>query len=211
MVKHVQSPLEESVNAWTHGAGVLLGLVALGATLSRAFVGDAGPLVLVSGLVYGASLVALFGASTAYHATRSARVKRRWQKADHCAIYLLIAGTYTPFTLVALPRPWGALLFVAVWTLAAIGLAVELLARERLERLALVLYLTMGWLAVLAAVPLIRAVSPWALALLLGGGLLYTVGTVFYARNRPWDHAVWHGFVLGGAGAHAFAVLGFVI
>ncbi len=211
MPKHLATVSEERVHAWSHAAGVLLGLAALSATLVRALSGDAGPLALASGLVYGASLVALFGASTAYHATRSARAKRRWQKADHCAIYLLIAGTYTPFTLVALPGVWGASLFAVVWTLAGVGLALELLAQDRFERVALALYLIMGWLAVLAALPLVQAVAPAALGLLLAGGLLYTVGTVFYARNQPWDHAIWHGFVLGGAGAHAVAVLGFVL
>ncbi|MEZ4323228.1 MAG: hemolysin III family protein [Myxococcota bacterium] len=201
-----QTATEELVNAVTHGVGALLGVGGLVATL--AFAGsERGDALSVGALVaYTLSVVALFGVSSAYHAVRSARWKGVLQKADHCAIYLLIAGTYTPLALVGLGGGWGRFLFVSVWSLAVAGIGLELAVTERWHRTSLALYLGMGWLAVIAAVPLVNALPLAATALVLVGGLLYTGGTWFYSRDRHWDHAVWHGFVLGGAVTHGAAV-----
>lgn len=206
---HAQSHHEELFNAITHGAGAILGLIALAWLLMQSHVLPT--LSLVAGGLYASTVVLLFGASAAYHAMHPGRTKRWLQIADHCAIYLLIAGTYTPFTLVAMDSTAGWSLFAAVWSLAGLGLVLELATDERPEKLAVALCLVMGWLCMFAAVPLFHALSTPALALLVTGGVTYSAGTVFYVRNRPWDHVIWHGFVLGGAGLHGASVLGFVL
>lgn len=206
-----QSLAEERVNAWTHGVGAALGLAGLVATGVSAVLPATDALVSISLAAYTLSVLVLFGLSTAYHAMPDGRVKRALQKGDHCAIYGLIAGTYTPFCLLALGGTGGWVMFGALWVLAITGVALELVVAARggvrFEKTALVLYLAMGWSGLLAAAPFIRAL-PWAaLGLVVFGGVLYTAGTWFYTRDRPWDHAIWHGFVLGGAAAHGGAVV----
>lgn len=203
---------EEVAHAITHGVGALLALAALVVLVAHAALyGTVSHVVGCS--VFGATLVLLYLASTLYHAMppRSLRAKRVLQQLDHGAIYLLIAGTYTPFTLVALSGGWAVGVFAAIWGLALVGLVVTATPLRRFRRFSLALYLAMGWLGVVAARPLVHAL-PWAAILLVvAGGLAYTVGVIFYARDRKWSHAVWHGFVLAGSALHFFAVLALVL
>jgi hemolysin III len=202
---------EETANALTHGLGALLAVTALVLMIIRAaHSGDNWS--LVAGAVYGSSLILLYSASTLYHAFPWPRAKAVMQKIDHSAIYLLIAGTYTPFTLVTLRGPWGWTIFGLVWGLALAGIIFELAARGKWRRLSLVFYIGLGWMAVIAAKPLYEGLSGSALLLLLAGGLFYSGGAVFYASKRLlWNHAVWHVFVLLGSGAHFFCIYRFVM
>lgn len=205
-VDRSQTAAEELVNTLTHGAGAVLGLAGLAYAAVDAVWLDSPPVVVGALVAYTFTVVALFGVSAGYHAVRDLSWKARLQKADHCAIYLLIAGTYTPFALVGLGGATGLGLLAAVWGLAVVGIGLELAVSERWQKVSLGLYLTMGWIGLLAAVPLVNALPLAASALVLLGGVLYTVGVPFYTRNRAWDHAVWHGFVLGGAVSHGAAV-----
>ncbi len=199
----------ERFNSFTHLAGLLLAVAGAAVLITHAaLVGDVWQVVSFS--VFAATMVLLYGASTLYHSVRGAS-KKLLVKLDHCAIYLLIAGTYTPFTLVTLRGPWGWSLFGTVWGLAVIGIVKELwLARERVPSVPL--YVAMGWLALVAAVPLVESLSTGGLAWLVGGGLFYTVGILFYANDERWRHAhgVWHLFVVAGTVCHYITVLYFV-
>lgn len=199
-------PREEIANALTHGLGVVAS-VAGGAVLIvlAALVG--GPWQVVGAAVFTASLILMYAASTAYHAARSPRLKRRLRLLDHCAIYVLIAGSYTPFTLGALRGPWGWSLFGVIWGLALAGLLFKLYFLGRFPRTSTAIYLLMGWLVVVAAVPMARLLTPLTLGWLVAGGLAYTLGTAFYhARRMPYAHAIWHLFVLAGSVCHGVAV-----
>jgi hemolysin III len=170
------------------------------------------PWRIVSFSVYGAALVLLYLISTLYHSTRG-RTKDVMRKLDHCAIYLLIAGTYTPFTLVTLNGPWGWSLFGVVWALAAIGVAQELWITAKGARpLSLVIYLAMGWVALVAVEPLYRALGPEGFAWVAGGGIVYTAGIVFYIFDErfPYWHGIWHLFVLAGSALHFVAIWRYV-
>lgn len=172
--------------------------------------GDAWHVVSVA--VFGATLVVLYAASTFYHALPSPRTKKFFRALDHSAIYLLIAGTYTPFTLVNLRGGWGWTLFGLVWGLATLGVVLEVTAKTRMKVFSLVLYVGLGWLVAIAIKPLLAAVATGGLVLMVAGGLAYTGGVVFYASRRiPFNHAIWHVFVLGGSVCHFFAVLFYVI
>ncbi len=199
-----QTTAEELANSLTHGAGALIGLVALVGMLALT-VGTGWMAPLAVG-TYGLCLTGLFAASTVYHWAEAPGLKQRLQKLDHCAIYLLIAGTYTPFTLLAVGGKLGVAMLAVVWALAVVGIGLELWLHPRRERLALSFYLVMGWLVLAAPGPLFAGLPGLSFALLLVGGLLYTGGVWFYVRDRPWDHAIWHGFVLSGATSHALAV-----
>lgn len=202
---------EELWNALTHGLGAVAALAGgvMLVTLAAIY-GDAWQIVGAS--VYAVTLVLLFVASTLYHSIHHHEVKRRLKTFDHCAIFLLIAGTYTPFTLVALRGGWGWSLFGVIWALAVAGVVFKLFFTGRYERTSLAIYIGMGWLVVLAAVPLVRALPAYTLVLLLCGGLAYTVGTVFYASKRiPYAHAIWHVFVLVGSICHFAAVYSHVV
>ncbi len=198
---------EEIASSIIHGVGLVLAMAGLGVlTAFAALRGTAWHITACS--VYGATLILLFGASTIYHAVTHPRVKAILRMVDHSAIYLLIAGTYTPFTLVNLRGPWGWGIFGVVWGLAVLGI----LLHGRLQRLRLTIYLLMGWAIVTAIVPLWRHVDTGGLVLLGAGGLAYTLGSVFYAwKSLPWSHAVWHVFVLAGGALHYFAILFYVI
>jgi hemolysin III len=162
--------------------------------------------------VFAASLLALYTASTLYHALPPSQAKRTLQIIDHSAIYLLIAGTYTPFTLGILRGAWGWTLFGVVWGLAACGILLKSLFGLRFPRTSTAFYLAMGWLAILAVQPLTAKIPGPGLGLLLTGGLLYTVGVVFFAWERPrYNHVVWHLFVLGGSTCHFLAVLWYAL
>ena len=203
---------QEIAHAVTHGAGALLGVVALVLLVWRG-ASQHDPWRVVAGAIYGASLILLFSASSLYHALRPGRAKRVFQSLDHAAIYLLIAGTYTPFLLVTLRGPWGWSLFGVVWGLAAGGIVFEVLVRRRfLRRLSLALYLLLGWVAVVAVVPLVRHLPAPGPLLLLVGGLLYSGGAAVYAARRlAWNHAIWHVLVLAAACVHFLCVYTCVI
>ncbi len=205
------TPTEELVNAATHGAAALAaaaGAVVL--VVLAALGGDAWRIVSAS--VYGTALVLLFLASTLYHLARRPRVKALFKSLDHGAIYLLIAGTYTPFTLVSLRGGWGWALFGVVWGLAVTGVVFKVFWAGRFRLVSTLLYVAMGWLVLIAVVPLVRALSFTTLALLLAGGITYTVGTLFYLNRRiPYGHAIWHLFVVAGSALHFAAVAGQVV
>jgi len=201
-------PREEIANALTHGLGAVAALVASAVLITRAVRhGDGWQLAGAS--VFGAALLLLYTASTLYHAIQHPRIKRRLQVVDHCAIYVLIAGTYTPFTLVALRGPWGWGLFAAIWSLALAGVVFKLFFTGRFNRLSTLIYLGMGWLVVIAIKPMWLAMDAWTLGWLFGGGVFYSLGTLFYLRDDTWPyaHAIWHLFVIGGSACHYVAVL----
>lgn len=203
---------EERVNSLTHGVGALLSLAGLAVLVTFSALNGT-VWHVVSGAIFGATLVLLYTASTLYHAMRTERWKGVFQKLDHAAIFLLIAGTYTPFLLVSLRGPWGWSLLGVIWGLGSLGAAAKLLRfSERFEILSTLIYVAMGWLILIAIRPLMAAVPFGGLALLMGGGVFYTVGTVFYLWHRlPYHHAVWHLFVLGGSACHFFSVLIYLV
>ncbi len=197
----------------THGVGAALSVAGVAVLVAFASLrGNAWHVVSCG--VYGATLVLAYTASTVYHAIPASlpRAKGVLQALDHCAIYLLIAGTYTPFTLVNLRGTWGWTLFGLVWGLAVAGILFDVLAPARLHWVSVVLYVAMGWLVVLAVRPLVRVMAPGGILLLVTGGLAYTGGIAFYAWHRlRYHHAIWHVFVLVGSILHFFAVLFFVV
>ena len=209
-VDRTQSRGEEIANSLTHGAALLASAVALPVLLRAAWRTQDGWQIVASA-TFGASLLLLYAASTLYHAISAQRAKRVLRVVDHAAIYLLIAGTYTPFTLGPLRGPVGWWLFGGVWTLAALGIASKCIFRFRFPRLSTVLYLGMGWLVVLAARPLLAHVPLAGLAWLLAGGLCYTSGVGFYGTDGrlKFGHAAWHLFVVAGSACHVVAVLGY--
>jgi hemolysin III len=162
--------------------------------------------------VYGSTLIVLYLASTLYHSFQGPRIKGILRRVDHASIFLLIAGTYTPFTLVSLRGPWGWFLFFAIWTLAAVGVLSKFVFTKRFRSPSAALYIGMGWLGVLAIGPGLEAIPVPGLVWLLAGGLAYTLGVIFYLWERlPFSHTVWHLFVLGGSVCHFFAILFFVL
>ncbi len=212
VAEHPQYSLREEIaHSATHGLGIVLsiaGLIAMLAVSQRS--GDARH--IVASIVYGVTLILLYLASTLYHGIPSPSAKRMLKVLDHSAIYLLIAGTYTPFTLISLRGPWGWTLFGLVWGMALLGITLKVAAISRFRWLSIVLYLCMGWLVVVALRPLAEAVAPAGVRLLFLGGLSYTFGVVFYIwRRLPYHHAVWHLFVLAGSVFHFFAVLLYVL
>jgi len=202
---------EELANSITHGIGVILAVFALGILATFASVyGNTWHIISVS--VYGVALILLYTASTLYHSIQVPRAKSIFQTLDHSAIYILIAGTYTPFTLVSLRGPWGWSLFALIWCLAFVGTAIQLGQMKRWRVVSLVLYVGMGWTVLVAIKPLISSVAAGGIILLVLGGLAYTFGILFYRwENLKFHHAVWHVFVLTGSILHFFAVLFYVI
>jgi hemolysin III len=202
---------EETLNAWTHGLGTLLslgGLVALLILSGRH--GDTW--YIISAGIYGATLVLLFASSTLYHSMRNPRPKHVFRIMDHVSIFLLIAGTYTPIALVSLRGTWGWSLFGVIWGLALCGIVFQVFFVNRFRVLRTLIYLLMGWLVVIALKPLLAQVPGPGLIWLLLGGLSYTIGAGFYLRKKlPFQHAVWHLFVLAGSACHYFAILFYVL
>lgn len=198
---------EEIANSVTHGVALLASVTALPILLVVAAErGD--PWQIVGGAIFGATLILLYAASTLYHALPHSRAKRVFRVLDHSAIYLLIAGTYTPFAFGALRGPWGWALFGIVWTLAILGIAAKATLGFRFPRLSTAIYLVMGWLAIVAFPPLLTRVGLNGMAWLVGGGLCYTAGVVFFAWHRlRYAHMVWHLFVAAGSVCHFLAVL----
>lgn len=202
---------EEIANSITHGLGAVLalgGLVVL--IIFAALYGNAWHIVSCS--IFGAALILLYLASTLYHAIQHPAAKSILRILDHSAILVLIAGTYTPFTLVSLRGPWGWTLFGIIWGLAVTGILIETTRLRRFRGWLIALYVIMGWAVVAAIKPMMANVSSGGLWLLLAGGLAYTGGIVFYLwRRLPYNHAIWHVFVLAGSVLHYFAILLYVI
>lgn len=200
----------ERLNSFTHLAGAVL--AAVGVPLLLVLAARSGDIsTIVACAIYGAALFLLYGSSTLYHSLRG-RAKTILRKLDHCSIYLLIAGTYTPFTLVTLRGAWGWTLFGLAWGFAALGIAQEFVFGKGARRLSIVIYVVMGWMAVAALRPLAAGLGEAGLAWLLAGGLLYTGGIVFYLLDERVRHfhGVWHLFVLAGSAAHFIAIAFYV-
>lgn len=198
---------EEIANSLSHGIGLALAIVATPILIIAAMrYGSAWNLIGVS--VFAASMMTLYLASTLYHALTHDKAKRFFRMLDHSAIFLLIAGTYTPFTLGILRGPWGWTLLALIWSLAAIGLTLKAVFGTRFNKLSVVLYLVMGWLVVIAAPEVLRVMPLSGLAWIIAGGIAYTCGVGFYAAHRVrYAHFAWHLFVLAGTTCHFFAVL----
>lgn len=200
--------LREPFNAWSHLIGAVLAIIGAAYLVMKSL---PSPVALTAFLIYGLAITLLFASSGIYHAVHGGK----WlQKLDHCAIFVMIAGSYTPVALIGVPGPLGTTMLVLEWTMAAIGLVATLVFGGGPTWLRLSLYLAMGWLAVFALRPLSTALTPSGLTWLLAGGLLYTVGCVIYASKRPklWpgkfgSHELWHLFVLAGGGAHYMVML----
>jgi hemolysin III len=205
------SPREEIAASVIHGVGVVLAIVGVGVLAGVASL-HGGTWHVVASSVFGASLVLLYTTSTLYHSIPLPRVKRVLRVLDHSAIFLLIAGTYTPFTLISLRGPWGFTLFAVIWGLALVGIACRTLLRRHSTPVFVTLYVVMGWTILVALGPMSERLAPGGLRLLFAGGVAYTSGVAFYLwRRLPYHHAVWHAFVLLGSILHFFAVLLYVI
>jgi len=202
-----QTLAEEIANSVTHAVGVGLAIAALVVlTVFAARRGD--PWRIVGFSIYGSTLVLVYLASTLYHAFHGPRVKRLLRELDHVAIYLLIAGTYTPVTLVGIRGAWGWTLFGVIWGLALVGIAAKFTIARRVRGLAATLYLAMGWMVVVALRPLIEALPAGLILWLLAGGIFYSLGVVFWLMHRlPFHHAIWHVLVLAGSACHFVGML----
>jgi hemolysin III len=205
------SPIEEHLHAISHGIGALLSVVAL-ILMWQLSVQANDNWRLFSSIVYGVSLILLYSSSTLYHSIHRIEIKRRLRQLDHAAIFILIAGTYTPFTLVNLRDNWGLPLFGLIWLVALVGVIIELATALKYKKLSLGLYLGMGWLVIIAIQPMLNHVDTGGLLLLLAGGLSYSFGVIFYTWKRLFmHHAIWHLFVLGGSVLHFLAVYYYVL
>jgi len=205
----IQTRLEEQLNAWTHGIGAALGIIGLVLLLLYS---DSSTKEIFSVTVYGVSIIILFLASTLYHSVKNENQKHYFRIVDHISIYLLIAGSYTPVTLILLSDSRGWLLFGLVWGIAAFGIILKLFFTGRFEIFSTLLYLVMGWLIVFDFSALVENMTTNGLLLMLLGGLFYTVGIVFYAIHKiPFNHVIWHLFVLAGAICHYFMIFFYVI
>ena len=202
---------EEIAASVTHGIGTALSIAGLVIVLSTAFVN--GDLThVLSAAIYGASLVLLYLASTLYHAIQHPAAKRVLKVLDHASIYLLIAGTYTPFTLITLRGPWGWSIFGVIWGLAILGMSLEAFWVFRPRWTSVVIYVAMGWMGVIAIQPLIASLAGPGVWLLIAGGMAYTIGTAFYVwASVRYTHAIWHLWVIAGSVLHFFAILYFVL
>ncbi len=204
-------PIEEVANTLTHGFGLLLSVFGLCVLVYLASIyGDIW--YIVSAVIYGLSLISLYAASTLYHGATSPELKEKLRLVDHCCIYLLIAGTYTPFTLIALRGSFGNTLFLIVWVFAAVGILFKIFLHNRIPAASVISYLVMGWIAIFAVQPLYNTLGLMPLAWIVAGGLIYTLGTVFYGwESYKHHHAVWHLFVLGGSICHFIAIAVYIL
>jgi hemolysin III len=205
------SSAEEVANALTHGLGFLLALAGLVLiTTYSALYGNVWH--IVSSIIFASSMVLLYGVSTFYHSVSNIKVKKILQQLDHTAIFLLIAGSYTPFTLVTLQGTVGWVLLSSVWLLALVGVIFQYSILKKYEKIRIALYLLMGWLIIFAIQPLSESLATGGLVLLVLGGLSYSVGVIFYLWDKlKFNHAIWHSFVLAGTAFHFFAVFIYVI
>lgn len=202
---------EEIFNAVSHGAGALLSiagcviLIVFSAIWSDAY-------AVVSSAIYGASLIMLYTMSTLYHSITNIKAKKVFRILDHSTIFFLIAGTYTPYTLVTLRGPLGWTIFGIIWGTAAFGIVLNAISIERFRKVSMICYILMGWAIIAAAKPLYQSLSKGGLILLVAGGILYTVGIIFYALKKyKYMHSIWHLFVIGGSILHYFSILLYVI
>ena len=202
---------EEIANSISHGVGVLAAIAVTPFLIVKAIPLGAAAITGVS--IFGATMIVLYLASTLYHAFPHSKTKRVFRIFDHSAIFLLIAGTYTPFTLTVLPGVWGWTLLGIVWSLALVGIVLKSVRNVGTSKLSIALYLGMGWLAVLAAKPLYESLPSWGLFWLLAGGVMYSVGVLFFAYDHRvrYNHFIWHLFVLAGTSCHLVAVLGYAL
>jgi hemolysin III len=209
MIERPQSLGEEIANSVSHGVALLAAIVAVPFLIAAAQ--NLGVANVIGAGVFALTMVVLYLTSTLYHAVPAGRAKRILQKLDHGAIYLFIAGSYTPFALGALAGPWGWTLFGLVWGMAALGTTLKAFDLLRHPWLSTGLYLLMGWLVLIAAVPLVEHVALPGVALLVAGGIAYTTGVVFFLFDSRWRyaHAVWHSFVVAGTSCHFFAVMSY--
>jgi hemolysin III len=201
------STTEERWNVWTHGFGLLLSIAGLPFLILKAidFSGFWKPASLY---IFGLSMIVLYAASTFYHAAKKAKVRRRLNIFDHAAIYVLIAGTYTPFTIIALEGTLGWVLFGLTWGFALVGIVLKLFYTGRFDKLSTIMYVLMGWQIVFAIKPLMKNFSSEGLKLLLAGGIFYTIGAILYSiKKLPYNHAIFHVFVILGTISHFFSVL----
>jgi len=202
---------EEIANSITHAIGIALGIVAV-VLFSVFATKQHNAWKAVSGILFGGSIIVLYLSSTLYHSIQIERLRRFFKTLDHSSIYLLIAGTYTPFCLVTIHGGWGWSIFGVIWGLAITGLIFKLFFVYRFNTLSTFLYVAMGWIAVIAIKPIVNNLSLPGIEWLFAGGLFYTFGIIFYlADNRRFNHAIWHLFVLAGTLCHFFAVLYYVI
>lgn len=205
-----RTKLEEILNAVTHGIGTVLAVIGFAVMLL--VYNDGGTWHLVSCIIYGISMVLLYLASTLYHSFTNEKLKALFKFIDHAAIYILIAGNYTPFALIPLHGSLGWTIFGVIWTIAAVGVVFQMFYVKRFRIFGTVCYLLMGWFAVVMVQPLLSTLPIEAIYWLIGGGLFYTVGAVFYlVKCIPYNHAIWHLFVLAGSAAHFVAIVKFVL
>jgi hemolysin III len=203
--------IDELGSCIVHGLGIVLSIVGLIALVAKSVL-YGGALAVFASALYGATLIFLYTASTLYHSLQHHRAHGVLRTLDHLGIYWLIAGTYTPFTLIALPGQWGLSLFGMIWVLAVAGSVLELGILQRYHRVAVFMYVAMGWAAIAAFQPLAASIPKAGLILLVAGGVAYTAGVPFYlAKRLPFHHSLWHLFVLAGSVLHYFAVLLFVL
>ena len=199
---------EERINIASHAVGLALSIAGLVLLLIRA----SGALQVTSVAVFAASMVALYAASTIYHGTTNAVCRTRMRTVDHAMIYVLIAGTYTPFSLLVLGGAIGWVIFGVSWSMALIGIVVKLFLTGRYDRISTAMYVFMGWIIVFAIEPLIAGLSTAGLVWLVSGGICYTIGALFYSiRSMPFAHAVFHVFVVAGSACHFVSVYYFVL
>ena len=205
--KERQAVLEEIANSISHGLGFILSIVAL-TFLVVYSCKDNDPWKIIAFSIYGSSLTILYLISTLYHSLTQSRIKAIFRRLDHAAIYLLIAGTYTPVILISLRTTWVIYLLPIVWLMAFIGIYIKIFYIHRYERLTLAYYIIMGWMALIAVKPLFNAIPIESFVWIILGGVAYTSGVVFYAWNRlPFNHTIWHGFVLAGSFSHFMGML----
>lgn len=200
------SPTEERLNFISHGLAAIFSVAGLVVLVVLA-VRDENVWKIVSFSIFGASMTLLFTVSTLYHSARSESARQRFKMLDHCSIFLLIAGTYTPFLLVNMRGPLGWSLFGIIWFLAIAGILFKLMSGHRYKPLQVIIYLLMGWLILVASKQLAAALSDLGFWLVVAGGMTYTLGVIFYlVKQIPFNHAIWHIFVVGGSGCHYFAI-----
>lgn len=206
----IQSDFEEKLNAWTHGFGAVLGIAGL--VLLVSVKEHKTDWSLFSVIIYGISIIILFAASAIYHSVSGDRRKHYFRIVDHISIYLLIAGTYTPVTLIALNNSLGWPLFWSVWAIAGFGLILKLFFTGKFEIVSTLLYLVMGWLIIFDYSNLTQLIGPNGVILFIAGGAFYTIGIIFYAVHKiPYNHVIWHLFVLGGAICHYLMIFFFIL
>jgi hemolysin III len=209
-MKRQQSILEEQLNAWTHGLGALLGIAGLVILIS--YTRQQSNWSLFSVILYGFSIILLFTASALYHSVKGEKRKHYFRIIDHISIYVLIAGTYTPVTLIGLNESLGWQLFWVVWAIAGFGLILKLFFTGKFEIFSTLLYLVMGWLIIFDFSNLSTLIGSNGVALLFAGGAFYTIGIIFYVFERiPYNHVIWHLFVLGGAICHYLMIFLYVV